>query len=165
MNRILTLSAVGLFAAFSAAGCGVSKSALEEQIAAAKAEMEADASKKAKDEAQAVQGITMKRIVEIESNFATRTAMDTAIAKGKREALDECDKKLALLGNQLAEMQKKVDVMSMANRGELMKILEGLQAVTVTLVDQMKTQKDSIDAAIKKLEAFKVPELPEPDPK
>lgn len=155
MKKILVLAALAY-----GSGCGVSSSTLDEEMAKAKGEWEAYAKAEAENQAKEVQGAVMKRVVDVESNFATRTAMEEAIRKSQVKTLDECDKKLAVLEGQVEEMKKKVDVANMANKEELLRILDGLRAITVTMVQQLRKQQEAIDASIKQLEAFNVPELP-----
>jgi len=147
-----------LLSVFGIAGCGVSSSTLDEEIAKVRDECNKHADDEAAKKSQDVQGVTMKRIVDIETNFATRTAMDEAIRKSQVKTLDDCDKKLAVLEGQMEEVKKKVEVVNMANREEVMSVLTQLQTITVSMVQQLKAQRDALDASIKQLEAIHVPD-------
>lgn len=160
MNRF-GISLAVLTVWFASVGCGVSKGTLEEELAALKTELQADAASKSEAAAQDVKGTVMKRVVEIETSFATRAAMEEAIRKSQVKTLDDCDKKLAVLEGQVEEMKKRVDVTNMANKEEIYKVLDHLRTTAVTLVEQLKVQRESIDAAIKKLEGISVPETPD----
>lgn len=105
-----------------------------------------------------------KRVVDIESNGATRNWVSEQVKQSQLATLNDADKKIAVLEKQLEEVKKKVDVVNMANKEEVMRVLTELQAITVTLVQQLKTQRDAMDASIRQLESIQVPEVPK-DPK
>lgn len=150
--------------AMLAAGCGVSSSTLEEELARAKSENQSYADQKA---AEAVTNFKKdldkdlgKRVYDLESNGAPRNWVTAQINDSRLKTLDDVDKKLAVLEKQLEEMKGKVDVQSMANKDEVMRVLTELQGLTVTLVQQLKTQKEALETSIKQLEALQVPEVP-----
>jgi hypothetical protein len=155
MKRLLVV-VVGL--AFC--GCGVSSSELEEELAKARAEWEAYAKQQAEAASSDVNSKLTKRVVDIESNFVTRTVMDEKVNQSRARTLEDVDKKLEVQMAQLEEVKKKVDVVNMANKEEVLRVLSELQGITVTLVQTLKTQKDAFEQAIKQLEAIQVPEPP-----
>jgi hypothetical protein len=156
--------ALVLFGALAVAGCGVSSSTLKEELDKVKAEDNAYADQKS---AEAATGLKKdidkdlgKRVYDLESNGAPRNWVTEQIKASQLKTLDEVDKKLGALESQLAEVKKKVDVVNMANKEEVMQVLTELQGMTVTLVQQLKTQKDALEQSIKQLEAIQVPEVP-----
>jgi hypothetical protein len=149
-----------LLAGLVLAGCGLSQSDLDEAINTAKTENHAyadESSAKLKKEVDTGLG---KRVADLESNGAYRNWTTQQISEARLKTLDDVDKKIAVLEKQLEEVKGRVDVVNMANKDEVMKVLTELQGMTVTLVQQLKTQRDALDQSIKQLEAIQVPEVP-----
>ncbi|NUN50342.1 MAG: hypothetical protein HUU15_16135 [Candidatus Brocadiae bacterium] len=155
---------LGIIAAAAVAGCGVSQSKIDEQFAASKTQWEEYAGSVAEMKSEKVRADLTKRVVDIESNGATRNWVSEQVKQSQLATLNDADKKIAVLEKQLEEVKKKVDVVNMANKEEVMRVLTELQAITVTLVQQLKTQRDAMDASIRQLESIQVPEVPK-DPK
>ncbi|MCE9583798.1 MAG: hypothetical protein K8T20_15050 [Planctomycetes bacterium] len=156
--------ALVLFGAFAVAGCGVSSSTLQEELEKSKVENHAYADQKSADAATAlkkdIDDHLGKRVYDLESNGAPRNWVTDQIKASQLKMLEEVDKKLGVLEAQVAEVKKKVDVVNMANKEEVMQVLTELQGMTVTLVQQLKTQRDALEQSIKQLEAIQVPDLP-----
>ncbi len=156
--------ALVLLGSFAIAGCGVSSSTLEEELAKAKSENQSYADQKAAEATTALKKDLDKdlgkRVYDLESNGAPRNWVTAQINESRLKTLDDVDKKLATLEKQLEEIKGKVDVVNMANKEEVMKVLTELQGMTVTLVQQLKTQKEALETSIKQLEAIQVPEVP-----
>ena len=153
-----------LFGALAIAGCGVSSSTLEEELAKAKSEQNSYTDQKAAETATAlkkdIDKDLGKRVYDLESNGAPRNWVTEQVNASRLKTLDDVDKKLAVLEKQLEEIKGRVDVVNMANKDEVMKVLTELQGMTVTLVQQLKTQRDALEQSIKQLEAIQVPEVP-----
>lgn len=151
-----------LFGVLAFAGCGVSSSTLQEELDKVKAEDKAYADQKAEEAAanlkKAMDKDLGKRVYDLESNGAPRNWVTQEIQASRLKTLDDVDKKLATLEKQLEEIKGKVDVVNMAGKEEIMRVLTELQGLTVTLVQQLKTQRDALDQSIKQLESIQVPD-------
>ncbi|KAF0243761.1 MAG: hypothetical protein FD180_3084 [Planctomycetota bacterium] len=141
-------------------GCGVSQSSIDEQLTAVKQESQTYADQSSANLKKDLDKDLGKRVYDLESNGAPRNWTTAQIAESRLKTLDDVDKKLAVLEKQLEEIKGRVDVVNMANKDEVMKVLTELQGMTVTLVQQLKTQRDALDQSIKQLEAIQVPEVP-----
>ena len=150
--------------ALALSGCGVSQSNIDEQLAVVKQDYQTYADQTSANLKKDLDKDLGKRVYDLESNGAPRNWVTAQVAEMRLKTLDDVDKKLAVVEKQLVEIKGRVDVVNMANKDEVMRVLTELQGMTVTLVQQLKTQRDALDQSIKQLEAIQVPEVPK-DPK